>query len=291
MPAKPYRNSSLVETNTEELVMEIHRIHPELLERQVRVLVVGCGGTGSAVVAGLPYLHQSLMAYGHPGGLHVTVIDGDVISPANCVRQPFARSEIGLNKAIVLVNRLNLFWGLKWEALPAHLRAGTFISRSYSGDDLRAHIVMGCVDTRAARATIRDAVGKWSTVSYWLDPGNNADSGQFILGEPLNERNQRAKLRLRSAAELFPEIVDSTLDKDDEPSCSAAEALERQEPFVNSTLAQHALALLARLFRYGTLCYHGGFIDLAAGIGSRVPIDAAMWRRLRRRYTIVKMRA
>ena len=32
--------------------METHRIHPELLERQVRVLVVGCGGTGSAVVAG-----------------------------------------------------------------------------------------------------------------------------------------------------------------------------------------------------------------------------------------------
>ena len=38
--------------------METHRIHPELLERQVRVLVVGCGGTGSAVVAGLPYLHH-----------------------------------------------------------------------------------------------------------------------------------------------------------------------------------------------------------------------------------------
>src|ERR1035437_1986842 len=239
MPAKPYKNSSLPQTSVEELVMEIHRIHPELLERQVRVLVVGCGGTGSAVVAGLPYLHQSLVAHGHPGGLHVTVVDGDTISPTNYIRQPFARSEIGLNKAIVLVNRLNLFWGVKWEAVPAHLRTGTFISRSYSGDDLRAHIVMGCVDTRAARATIRDAVGNRSTVSYWLDLGNNSDSGQFILGEPLNERNQRAKLRLRSAAELFPEVVDSTLDNDDEPSCSAAEALERQEPFVNSTLAQH----------------------------------------------------
>ena len=38
--------------------METHHIHPELLQRQVRVLVVGCGGTGSAVVAGLPYLHH-----------------------------------------------------------------------------------------------------------------------------------------------------------------------------------------------------------------------------------------
>jgi hypothetical protein len=44
--------------------------------------------------------------------------------------------------------------------------------------------------------------------------GNNADSGQFILGEPLNERNRRAKLRLRSAAELLPEIVDPNLDND-----------------------------------------------------------------------------
>ena len=226
--------------------MEIHRIHPELLERQVRVLVVGCGGTGSAVIAGLPYLRQSLMALGHPGGLHVTVMDGDTISPTNCVRQPFARSEIGLNKTIVLVNRLNLFWGLKWEAIPAHFQAGMFISRSYSGDDLRAHIVIGCVDTRATRAVIRDAVGKWSTVSYWLDLGNNADSGQFILGEPLNQRNRRSKLRLRSAVELYPEVGDPTLDNDGEPSCSAMEALERQEPFVNSTLAQHALALLAR---------------------------------------------
>jgi PRTRC genetic system ThiF family protein len=248
----------------------------------VRILVVGCGGTGSAVIAGLPYLHQSLAAHGHPGGLHVTVVDGDTISPANCVRQPFARSEIGLNKAIVLVNRLNLFWGLKWDAVPAHLRAGTFISRSYSGDDLRAHIVVGCVDTRAARATIRDAVGKWSTVSYWLDLGNNADSGQFILGEPLNDRNRRSKLRLHSAAELYSEIVDPSLDNDGEPSCSAVESLERQEPFVNQVLAQHALALMARLFRYGEISYHGGFVNLATGATSVLRIDPQGWRRTRR---------
>ena len=262
--------------------METHHIHPELLERQVRVLVVGCGGTGSAILAGLPYLHQTLVVRGHPGGLQVTVADGDTISPTNCVRQPFARSEVGLNKAIVLVNRLNLFWGLKWEAVPVHLRAGTFISRSYSGDDFRAHIVVGCVDTRSARAAIRDAVSRWSTVAYWLDLGNNADSGQFILGEPLNERNRRSRLRLRTATELYPEICDQALDEDGEPSCSAAESLERQEPFVNSTLAQNALALLARLFRYGETSYHGGFINLATGCTSVLRIDPQGWRRSRR---------
>ena len=48
--------------------METHHIHPELLKHKVRVLVVGCGGNGSAIAAGLPYLHQALLAYGHPEG-------------------------------------------------------------------------------------------------------------------------------------------------------------------------------------------------------------------------------
>jgi PRTRC genetic system ThiF family protein len=231
------------------------------------------------------------VAHGHPGGLHVTVVDGDTISPANCIRQPFARSEIGLNKAIVLVNRLNLFWGLKWEAVPAHLRPGTFISRNYSGDDLRAHIVVGCVDTRAARAIIATSTSGFSAVGYLLDIGNSVSSGQFVLGEPQNARNKRSRTRLRTVAELFPEIADPGLDDDNEPSCSAAASLEKQEPFINSTLAQHALALLARLFRYGTICFHGGFINLSTGIGSRLPIDASTWRRLRRRCKSEKIRA
>lgn len=63
--------------------MESQQPHPELLRRKVRVLVVGCGGNGSAIAAGLPYLHQALLVYGHPEGLHVTLLDPDVISPTN----------------------------------------------------------------------------------------------------------------------------------------------------------------------------------------------------------------
>ena len=76
--------------------------------------------------------------------------------------------------------------------------------------------------------------------------------------------------------------MDPALDNDGEPSCSAAAALERQEPFINSTLAQHALALLARLFRYGEISYHGGFINLASGVTSVLRIDPQCWKRTRR---------
>ena len=255
--------------------MVTHSIHPELLRRRVRVLVVGCGGTGSAVVGGLPFLHQALIAWGHPEGLHVTVMDGDVISPTNCVRQPFSRCEVGHLKSVVLVNRLNLFWNLGWDAVPEHLVGKQRLDR--------VDIVIGCVDTRAARAVIRKCTSDWSATAYWLDIGSTADAGQFILGEPLNQVNRPSRTRLRTVADLYPETVDSNLDDDELPSCSAVQALEKQSPFVNQVLAQHALALLARLFRYGNISYHGGFVNLWEGGAARLAVDPLLWRRLRRR--------
>ena len=96
-----------------------HLIPSDLLGRRpVRVLVVGAGGSGSAVVMGLPYLDQAMRAWGHAYGLDVTLMDADVVSETNCVRQPFSLSDVGLNKATVLINRINLFWGTGWSALP-----------------------------------------------------------------------------------------------------------------------------------------------------------------------------
>lgn len=240
----------------------MHYLEPELLRRTVRVLVVGCGGNGSNIVAGLPYLHQAMLVGGHPGGLQVTVMDGDVISPSNCARQPFCQSEIGLFKAVVMVNRLNLFWGLRWEAAPEHLTEQTKVGEF--------DIVIGCVDTRAARRSIRTCIeGQRSRVAYWLDLGNLSDRGQFILGQPLNARNRRSKGRLRTVAELYPEILGAD-SPEDGPSCSAAEALERQEPFLNSILAQHALVILGRLFRSGATSYQGVFIH--PGVSRTQPV-------------------
>jgi PRTRC genetic system ThiF family protein len=255
--------------------MGVHTIHAALLQRQVRVVVVGCGGAGSVLASGLPYLHQALIVRGHPGGLHVTVLDGEKISATNCVRQPFSKSEIGLCKSVVLVNRLNVFWELDWEAVPEHLAENRPL--------MRADIVIGCVDTRAARSVIQSSATRSSTVGYWLDIGNNADSGQFILGEPLNYENRRTGYRLRTVADLYPEVVDTELEERSLPSCSAAEALERQEPFVNTTLANHSLSLLAHLFRYGTIEHHGGFVNLATGHTTPLRIDPATWRRIQRR--------
>lgn len=250
----------------------MHRVPEELLGRVINVVVVGCGGTGSAVAAGLPYLHESLLAFGHPRGLKITLIDGDVVSETNCVRQPFTRAEVGHPKSVILATRLNLFWGLDCKAV-----------HGYVGEDLhvgsRADLVIGCVDTRAARAAIAEAY--WTRAHYWLDFGNDADIGQYILGELTAPRVASGDTRdlggdwtaekmveghrLPHVGDLHPELLDADLDEGDGPSCSAVEALTRQAPFVNQVLANHGLALLSRLFRYGRIDHHGGYVNLATG--------------------------
>ena len=54
----------------------------------------------------------------------------------------------------------------------------------------------------------------WNSI-YWLDLGNNADSGQFVMGQLENSRNKSVVLRLPTAAELFPELADPKLDLKD----------------------------------------------------------------------------
>jgi PRTRC genetic system ThiF family protein len=256
-----------------------HTIPPGFLEnRCVQVLVVGAGGTGSAIVMGLPYLDQAMRAWGRSGGLDVWMMDADTVTETNCVRQPFSLSDIGLKKTTVLVNRINLFWGTAWKALPIHLDRRARIT------DIHPDIVIGCVDSRAARATIEEALRtSLNRTTYWLDLGNNAASGQYILGQPLNARNHRKAERLRTVSELYPEIADVNAGEDPLPSCSAIEALDRQEPFINQTLATSALAMLARLFRHGRLKHHGAFFNAATGHMSAVPIDPDLWKRTRRR--------
>jgi PRTRC genetic system ThiF family protein len=253
----------------------VHRLPPELLSRAVTVTLVGCGGTGSVFAGWLPYLHKTLVALGHPAGLQVTIIDGDTVSESNCVRQMFSAGDVGRNKADVIVERTNLFFGQGWKANRRYLR---------DGDALRSDLVIGCVDTRAARKLVARACVAGGAL-YWLDCGNNDYDGQFVLGQPRRVsqtyRNGRMfevpavpeDVRLRTVAELYPATIDDTLP-DDAPACSAVEALTRQGAFVNQAIASHAAVMLARLFRFGEISHHGEFINFVTGRAVPIPVLA-----------------
>jgi hypothetical protein len=62
--------------------------------------------------------------------------------------------------------------------------------------------------------------------------------------------------------EEFGELLKLSEQHDDTPSCSLAEALEKQDLFINSSLTQMGCSLLWSLFRYGMTPYRGFFHNL-----------------------------
>lgn len=254
-----------------------HYAHPKLASGRVRILVAGAGGTGSQMLTGLGRLNAGMRALGHPG-LDVIAYDPDEVSVANLGRQLFAHCDIGHNKAEVLITRLNVWFGTAWEAVPLKFTPGR--TPWYEG----ATIAITCVDTAAARVSIGKALSEMPRVPvYWLDLGNRASDGQVVLGVPPRDKEHALyEFRLPTVLELFPEIATEgkRLDRDNGPSCSLAQALERQRMFVNQAVCIPAFELLEQIFRNGRIHWHGQFVNLATGRSVPIPVDPEVWRRM-----------
>jgi PRTRC genetic system ThiF family protein len=251
-----------------------HHIAPDMLRRKVNVHLVGCGGNGSQMLTGLARLHCAITALEHPG-LHVFAWDPDDVSRANVGRQLFSPSDVGANKARLLVHRVNAFYGLSWDAAAELFRwrwDPTFFP----------DLVISCVDSAAARRDLGKVLHHKPNLYYWLDLGNREQDGQVVLGCPLwnADHVEICPERLPTVLELFPELVKMKRE-DNAPSCSLAEALERQHLFVNQAVVTPALQILWTLFRFGKIDWHGAFVNLRTGRTTPLPVDPQTWARMK----------
>lgn len=269
--------------------MKQHNTDPYLLSPTHRITVnlIGCGGTGSQMLNGLYRMHEALLGIGH-AGLLVTAWDADHVTEANIGRQLFSAADVAYNKADVLITRINRFGALDWIS-----RRENYNSVTASKDENRANITISCVDTVKARLEIvkmlkyREHGEPNFTELYWLDMGNSLNTGQCVLGtvnrnlsaveedEDVDIERVRRVAKKKTAAtkvarnehhlpnvfDVFPGLA-KVKDKDTGPSCSLAQALNRQDLYINSTLAQFGLTLLWKLFREGRLKYHGCYVNL-----------------------------
>jgi sulfur-carrier protein adenylyltransferase/sulfurtransferase len=235
-----------------------HSVHAELLDRAVQVVMAGCGSQGSAVAAALPYLHRSLLAHGHPKGIDVTIFDGDTISHSSCAVLPFRPSDIGDFKSVVMVDRLNAFWNVEWKGVAENLMDSQQLEA--------ADLVISCTGTARGRAVVATPIHEATTLGYWLDLASHSNGRQFVLGEPLNERNHSSLRRLPTVLELVPELVEGTTEEAEGVGLRDTRAEGDEDVFLNHLLANHALRLLDRLFRRGAVRYHAGFMGPAGGI-------------------------
>jgi hypothetical protein len=90
---------------------------------------------------------------------------------------------------------------------------------------------------------------------YWIDMGiaNLQDRYCFNswgIRQPKSEKYETVS-NLPFVTEEFGELLKQSEEQDDTPSCSLAEALEKQDLYINSVLAQMGSSLLWNLFRNG----------------------------------------
>lgn len=243
-----------------------HYLPAALGNRTISILLIGCGGNGAQMLMGLAALDTAMRAIS-PRSLNVTVVDDDIVTEANLGRQPFYRCDLGNSKARTLTERINLAHGLDWRAV--HGRAPEAVSVK------NTDLIITCVDTASARRSIGAAIAEGdSRPDYWMDLGNRATDGQFLIGRPARDEGDDP-MQLPTVLEYFPELADDSMPEDDAPSCSVAEALERQSLFVNRVVASHALALLFDLLGRGSIGHAGAFINLGTGQAVPIPLPRA----------------
>ncbi len=240
----------------------------------VTVNLIGCGGTGSQVLTNLARMNQALIKLGHMG-LLVRVFDNDTVTEANIGRQMFSPSDIGQNKATVLVSRVNRFFGLDWESYPLRYGVENF---DKTAKLLGANILITCVDTAKSRIEIgklqkehwtfykKSNVNPYAVPLYWLDFGNSKHTGQVVLGTLKEIKQPKSKeitaSHLQTVTEMFPNLSESDI-LDNTPSCSLAEALGKQDLFINSTLTQFGMNILWKLFREARLKVQGVYVNVS----------------------------
>ena len=236
--------------------------------------LVGCGGTGSYVAESLARLAYVFKQVGK--NVNITFVDPDIVEGKNLGRQRFCQSELGLNKATTLALRYNLTWGLEISAIPDYFDPK--LVKSYWNNLV---IIIGCVDNSAARRFLGKTLenNRHAEIPriWYLDAGNNFDSGQILLGshnslEELTPHLDKFKktgimgalpspvLQCPNLIELRPEELGNT-----HLSCAELANLNAQSLTINQTIASIVTDYLFRLSLTKDLRKFATFLNLKSG--------------------------
>ena len=242
-------------------------VHP------ITVCLVGAGGNGSQMLSALCRIDHALRAIGDHPGLNVTVFDPDKVEPSNIGRQLFTQGDLGQNKAECLVTRFNRCFGTRWTARDRKFEHDSVCGSQYP------NIIITCVDNIDARKKIGKLFRAWnikpeqdsySTYAmehrayYWLDLGNAQKTGQAILGSNYIRQPETKEYETTDMLPTITEQFDLSKikEKDSGPSCSMAEALTKQDLFINSVLVQNSASLLWSLLTDMAIDTRGMFVNV-----------------------------
>ncbi|MCC6628218.1 MAG: ThiF family adenylyltransferase [Chloroflexi bacterium] len=244
------------------------------------IVLVGCGGTGSHLADALASLAIECRRQ-QCAEPRVVLVDGDRVEPRNTIRQRFLEREIGRYKVHAVAGRLAHDVGVAFEPV-AEMATSELLERVVGADHGAPVIVVGAVDTRAARREIaRYVVGRDLLYGVagrrrrlWLDCGNGDASGQVLVGDTADLKALKRPFVLGGqlcAVLPAPFVVEPTLIVDPPPrpaeavvSCAVAVEAGEQDPLINRHMAAIAARYLQALILQRRLEHFQTVTDLVS---------------------------
>lgn len=247
-----------------------------------RILVVGCGGTGSFVAEGLCRLLLK-------SDIPLILIDPDRVESHNLLRQQFFSGDVGKFKSQALAERLSRQYG-RPIAYSVYPYMHDLLYKDYGGGlHSRANqgITVSCVDNAAARRSIAET---WhlNPMSWWLDAGNGYSSGQVLIGNIANvaqversfDKEKQEVVALPIPTLQLPSLLaPPARPVTDVKDCAEAVLAEEQSPVINQAMATLVLEFMHR-FLQGRLSWMGAYLDMEAGTLQTVPTEPEVVARM-----------
>ena len=246
-----------------------------------KLVIVGCGGTGSLAAEGLCRLLIN-------SDLVLMLVDFDRVEPHNLLRQNFFAGEVGKFKSQALAERLSRQYGRRIGYSVMPYERDMFDEPIGAGMYHKAMslIIIGCVDTAEARRSIADSVSSnWN--NWWLDAGNGHHSGQVLLGNTGQPDGLKESFDIASHAVSklplpslqLPALLIPPVEQTKPRDCAEAIEDDEQGPTINQAMAMLVVDFTYRLFT-GRLTSMGAYIDLDAGTLQTVPATPAIVARM-----------
>lgn len=239
-----------------------------------KVVIFGCGGTGSRVV---PLVAQFLKSCPWVIDPELVLVDFDEVETKNLLRQNFIASDVGKNKALVLARRYSKAFNISIVPITTrltHLPETEEEKNSYATyssvlltADRRNIIYILCVDSPEARREIMQTVLRAAGSSSQfviIDSGNENDFGQVTIssgmqleGDLSSERSLKELKQDSPVSMTIPMIPLDTsyyqdMEKVDTPSCADLD----QTMAINTLMAVNIFALIQNIYYVKPISYN-----------------------------------
>ena len=149
---------------------------------QWNIVVVGCGGTGSAFLQKL-----ARFQYSAEENINVTIIDGDIVEEKNLKRQNFFEANVNYPKAESIVKLAANSYGLEWRCLNEYLLNVSQLDSVFKplANNSSVEILVGCVDNHRARQVMEEWFSSIRN-GFYIDSANDESDGEVVVAVKTN---------------------------------------------------------------------------------------------------------